>query len=1086
MNILGRIQGALPPEIPVFSRVRNAGLGREDHSQPPLRFATGSPQPAEENHMLNYLVAFALQNRALMVLLFIAAAGFGGWRLANLPIDAFPDTTPVQVQINTTAPALGPEDIEQQITLPVELAVSGLPGLDEVRSISKFGFSQVVATFTDETSVYDARQFITERLNTIALPEGIEQPQLGPIATGLGEVFHYMLHSDNPDRSLTELRTLHDWIVKPELLKTSGVAEVNSWGGFEKQYHVIIRPDALIKHGLLLRDVHDALARNNANVGGGQLTRAGESMLVHGLGRVSNATDIENIVVLAHEGTPVRVRDVAEVRIDHEIRRGAVTFQGEGEAVLGLGFMLMGENSQAVTRELRERLETAKSALPDDVELTIVYDRTELVSNVIETVQHNLLAGALLVVVVLFLLLGNIRAGLLVAATIPLALLFAVIGMHEMAIAASLLSLGAMDFGIIVDGSVVMTESNLRRLREEQERLGRKLNRAERLGCVIRSSQEVARPVAFGMGIIAVVFFPVLALQGIESKLFSPMAWTFIFALFGALAVALLLSPVLSYYLLPRNATPERHGLGSLLVVVYRVLLRGALRFRWLVVATSILLLAATSLLATRLGGEFLPRLSEGATVCNVIRLAGVSIESSVEYNSRIERLLLKAFPDEVRFVWSRIGSAEVATDPMGTELTDIFIALHPRGQWSKAKTQGELVAAMETELGDLPGLNIAYTQPIEMRMNEMVSGIRSDLGIKVFGDDFDTLVRISDDIQRVLLEMEGATDISADQITGQPALQIQVDQEKIARYGVPTADVLDFVAAMGGLDAGLVYEGQRVFPLVLRLPDDYRSDPARIEHAIIPTLDGPLLEVGQLASVLETTTPATINREWGRRLIRVQANVRDRDVASFVAEAKDKVAAQITLPEGYLLEWGGQFKNLERARLRLSIVVPLTLILIFFLLYFSLNRFRDVLIIYTGIPFAAIGGVIALYLRDMPFSVSAAVGFIALCGIAVLNGQVLVTAIHRFREEGTDLAEAVREAAIQRLRPVLATGITDAVGFLPMAMSTGVGAEVQRPLATVVVGGILSATLLTLLVLPALYLIANGRRKKSGTADER
>lgn len=1026
--------------------------------------------------MLNRLISFALHNRGLVLLLFLFAAGFGLWRLANLPIDAFPDTTPVQVQINTTAPALGPEEIEQQITLPVELAVSGLPGLTEVRSVSKFGFSQVVATFSDDTSVYDARQFISERLNTVELPEGIGRPQLGPIATGLGEVFHYMLHSGNPDRTLTELRTLHDWVVKPELLKTPGVAEVNSWGGYEKQYHVIVRPEALIKHGLVLHDVHEALQRNNANVGGGQLTRAGESLLVHGLGRVDSVPEIENIVVLAHEGTPVRIQDVAEVCVDHEIRRGAVTFQGQGEAVLGLGFMLMGENSQEVTEALRARLATAKAALPDDVDVTIVYDRTELIASVIETVRHNLAAGAVLVIVVLFLLLGNIRAGILVALTIPLAMLYAVIGMYELAIAASLLSLGAMDFGILVDGSVVMTETNLRRLREEQARLGRKLTSAERLAAFLQSSKEVARPIAFGMGIIVVVFIPVLSLQGIEYKMFSPMAWTFIFALLGALAIALLLSPVLSFYLLPRNARPERKGLGHLLTAIYSVLLGATLKLRWLVIAGTIVLVAVTAMLSTRLGGEFLPRLGEGAVVANVIRLAGVSIESSADYNTRIERILIDAFPDEVKYVWSRIGSAEVATDPMGTELTDIFVALHPRDEWRAAATQADLVAAFENELGDLPGLNIAYTQPIEMRLNEMVSGIRSDLGIKIYGDDFDTLVRISDEVQRVLLEMAGAADLSADQITGQPALQVQVDQEKIARYGVPAADVLDFVEAAGGIDAGRIYEGQRVFPLVLRLPDAFRTDPDRLRGAVIPTRAGQQLTLTQLASVETASTPSTINREWSRRLIRVQANVRDRDVASFVAEAKERIANQVELPDGYLIDWGGQFQNLERARLRLSIVVPVTLLLIFFLLYFSLQSLRDVLIIYTGIPFAAIGGIFALYARGIPFSVSAAVGFIALCGIAVLNGQVLVSAIHRLREDGLGVLEAVRGAARQRLRPVLATGITDAAGFLPMALSTGIGAEVQRPLATVVVGGMLTATLLTLFVLPAIYVMVHRR----------
>ena len=1024
--------------------------------------------------MLDKIVRFGLQNRLLVLLLFAVVFALGAWRALQLPVDAFPDTTPVQVQINTTTPALNPQEVEQQITLPVELAISGLPGLENVRSVSKFGFSQVVATFRDGTSIYDARQFVTERLNTVQLPEEIDAPQLGPISTGLGEVFHYIVRSDNSAHDLTELRTLHDWVIRPALLAVPGVAEVNSWGGYEKQYHVVVDPERLIKFDLSLNDVERALRTNNLNVGGGQIERSGESLLVHGLGRVETISDIEGIMIAAYRGIPIRISDVAEVVIGHEIRRGAVTFQGEGEAVLGLGFMLMGENSRLVTEKLRERLDSVKASLPEDVSVDIVYDRTELVTKVIETVTHNLLAGAGLVILVLFVLLGNVRAALLVGLAVPLAMLFAILGMFEMAIAASLLSLGAIDFGIIVDGSVVMTEANLRRLRKEQERLGRKLTASERFEAILDSSREIVRPVAFGMGIIIAVFLPILTLQGLEGKMFRPMAWTFIFALIGALLIAILLSPILSYYLLPRNTPAERKGPIYLLTIAYGWALRMALRGRWPIIAGTIGLFAFTSGLAMTLGGEFIPRLSEGSAVANVIRLAGVSIGTSTRYNTRIENLLLDAFPNEIKHVWSRIGTAEVATDPMGIELTDIFISFHPREQWQRASTQAELIGAIEQSLGDLPGVNIAYTQPIEMRLNEMVSGIRADVGIKIYGDDFDALVRVSDDIQRILLDMDGASDISADQLTGQPTLQIDINENKIARYGIARSDVLDFVRAVGGIEVGNVYEGQRVFPLVLRLPDSHRESPDVLAASRVPTELGPQLELRQLADLREIETPATINREWGRRLIRVQVNVRDRDIASFVEEARSRIAAEVILPEGYFIDWGGQFENLERARARLAIIVPATLFLIFFLLYFSLGKMRDVLIIYTGIPFAFIGGVTALWWRGIPFSVSAAIGFIALCGIAVLNGQVLIAAIRRFREEGLPVAAAVVEAGKQRLRPVLATAITDAVGFLPMAISTGVGAEVQRPLATVVIGGVLSATMLTLIVLPILYVITN------------
>jgi cobalt-zinc-cadmium resistance protein CzcA len=1026
--------------------------------------------------MLEKLTDFALKNRLLVLLMCLAICGVGMWRAVQLPIDAFPDTSPVQVQVNTSAAALNAIEIEQQITLPIELAISGLPGLAEVRSVSKFGFSQVVAVFDDGVNIYLARQFISERLNTVQLPEEIERPQLGPISTGLGEVLHYVMRSDNPDRSLTEIRELHDWVVKPELLKVPGVAEVNSWGGFEKQFHVIIDPEALIKYGLTLGEVRTALERNNHNAGGGQLTRGGESLLVHGLGRVENEAQIGDIVITAHQGTPIHVHDVAEVRIGHEIRQGAVTFQGRGEALMGLGFMLLGENSNEVTHALRQRLESAAKALPGDIELTVVYDRTQLVGEVIGTVRHNLALGALLVVVVLFLLLGNVRAGLLVAVTIPMAMLFAVLGMFEFSIAASLLSLGAIDFGILVDGSVVMTETNLRRLREAQAAKGGRLTARERLDCMMQSSREIVRPIVFGMGIILVVFIPILTLEGVEGKMFRPMAFTFILALTGALFLAVFVSPVLSYYALPWNARPERRGLGHALTAFYGWVLGGALHLRWLILAAMIPVVAVTGVTMTRLGAEFTPRLSEGAVVANVIRLAGVAIPTSVDYNTRIEQLLLDEFPSEIKYVWSRIGVAEIATDPMGIELTDIFLTLEPREQWQRAKTQAGLTAQIETVLAELPGLNIGYSQPIELRMNELSAGIRSDLGILVYGDDFDELVRISDDIQRVLLGIEGAADISVDQLTGQPTLQVEIDRERIARHGIPAGDVLDFIEALGGTPVGSIYEGQRVFPLVMRLPDASREDLDTLAKMPITTAAGQQLELRQLAEIRVTDSPATINREWSRRLIRVQTNVRGRDVGSFVDEARARIAAEVRLPEGYLVDWGGQFQNLERAQWRLALIVPLTLLLVFVLLYFSLGSLRDVLIIYTGIPFAAVGGIFALYLRGIPFSVSAAVGFIALSGLAVLNGQVLVAAIRGYRKEGKGLREAVREGGMQRLRPVLATAVTDAAGFIPMALSTGVGAEVQRPLATVVVGGVLTDTLLTLLVLPCLYFIAHRR----------
>jgi cobalt-zinc-cadmium resistance protein CzcA len=1020
--------------------------------------------------MLDKIIEFALNNRLLVIVLFAVSVGAGIRAMRLTSVDAFPDTTPVQVQINTNAPALNPAEIEQQITLPVELAIFGLPGLTNVRSVSKFGFSQIVATFDDDTHIYDARQLILERLGSVELPEGIERPQLGPISTGLGEVFHYLVRTDNPERTLDDLRTLHDWVVKPELRKVAGVAEINSWGGFERQYHVIVTPEKLVKYHLTFDNVFTALEENNHNVGGGQVVTSGQALLVHGLGRVTTIEQIENIVIKAEQGVPVRIRDIATVAVGHEIRRGAVTAQGQGEVVLGLGFMLMGENSKEVTEKLRDRLRAVRQALPDDVILEVVYDRIELVDEVISTVTHNLVIGAILVILVLFLLLGNLRAGLLVALTIPLAMLFAFLGMYELSIAASLLSLGAIDFGVVIDGSVVMTENNLRRLAEKERALGRSLNRKERFETILTSSKEVVRPIVFGMGIILIVFVPILTLESIEGKMFRPMAWTFIFAMLGALLVALALNPILSYYLLPRRAQERESRIIQAVHTGYASLLAHVVRRRSILFGSVAVVLAITVFIGMRLGGEFVPRLSEGAIVINTIRLAGVDIDESVSYNSRIEALLLEHFPDEIKHIWSRIGSAEVTTDPMGTELTDIFIALHPREKWQRANSQAELVQKMTEVVDDLPGLNMVFTQPIEMRMNEMVAGIRSDVGIKIFGDDFDELVRLSDEIQRILLTMPSTADLSGEQITGQPMLQISVNQDKIARQGIAARNVLDVIEAVGGRRVGEIFEGQRRFQLAVRLPDAQRTDPEALANTLIPGENGTLLPLRMLADVRETEGPATINREWGRRLIKVQCNVGDRDVASFVAEAQARIVEEIDLPEGYVIEWGGQFEHLIRSRERFMIVVPLTLAFIFLLLYFSLRRLREVFIIYTGISFAAVGGVFALWLRGIPFSVSAAVGFIALSGIAVLNGQVLVAAIRKFRDEGLAVSEAVISAAKQRLRPVLATAITDAAGFIPMAISTGVGAEVQRPLATVVIGGVVTSTLLTLVVLPMIY----------------
>ncbi|QOJ14135.1 MAG: efflux RND transporter permease subunit [Planctomycetia bacterium] len=1012
--------------------------------------------------MLNQIITWSLKNRFLVIVVSLLFAGLGVLALRQLDIDAFPDTTPAQVQINTIAPSLSPEEVERQITFPVEQSLSGIPRLENLRSVSKFGFSQVVVTFADGTDIYFARQLVAERLATVELPEGLSRPQMGPIATGLGEVFHYVVRSDRHD--LTELRTLHDWSIKPALRAVPGVAEVNSWGGYEKVYEVQVDPDRLVKHALSFDEVTGALRANNANVGGGNMARGGGTLLVHGLGRVSGIEQITNIPITARDGVPIRVKDVAEVKLGHEIRRGAVTADGKGEAVLGLGFMLMGQNSHEVTSRLKTKLEELQPSLPVGVTVETVYDRTELVDEVIGTVKANLFEGGLFVIAVLFVFLGNLRAGLIVAAAIPLSMLFAFDAMLRFGIAGSLLSLGAIDFGLVVDSSVIMIENCVRQL--SHNTAGR-----NRIDVIRDAAIEVRKPTMFGELIIIIVFLPILTLEGIEGKMFRPMALTFIFALVGSLVLSLTLMPVLASLLLPKRVKETEPLVVRIAQRLYGPALRGAMRARAAVVIAAVTLLLLTLIIARGLGSEFVPKLTEGSIIANVVRLAGTDLDESVRYNTLMERAILKAFPDEVKHVWSRIGSAEVATDPMGTELTDVFIMLHPRDRWTKASTQGELVEAMNRELRDLPGQRIAFTQPIEMRMNEMGSGVRADVAIKLFGDDLAVLTQKGTEIADLVTGLDGAEDVSTEQLTGQPVLQVQIDQQAIARYGIPARAVLDLVESIGGMELGEVTEGQLRFPLTVRLPERLRRDPAAVGAILLPTPHGERIPLARLATIREVEGPSTITREWGQRRTTVQTNIRGRDVASFVDEAKRMIAQDIRLPEGrYRLEWGGQFENLERARTRLLVVVPVALLLIFLLLYLSFGSVRLAILVFTAVPLAMTGGVAALWLRGMPFSISAAVGFIALSGVAVLNGLVMVTFIRQLRQQGVAVDEAVISGSLVRLRPVLMTALVAAFGFIPMAIATGMGAEVQRPLATVVIGGVVSSTFLTLFVLPVLY----------------
>jgi cobalt-zinc-cadmium resistance protein CzcA len=1010
--------------------------------------------------VLTQFIDLCLRRRALVLVAagLLAIVGVASFR--KLPFDAFPDTTPVQVSINTTAPALSPLEVERQITSVVEQSIGGLTGLTEVRSVSKFGLSQVTATFDDDTDVYLARQVVSERLGTLELPADVGRPSLGPVSTGLGEVFQYLVKSDT--LSPRELRTLHHWVVRPQMMQVAGVAEINTWGGYEKQFHVVVDPDRLVKHALSLDDVADALRKNNRNAAGGSLDEGGEGRLIQGQGLVSSVADIESIVVAAVEGAPIHMRDVASVVEGHEIRRGALTADGKGEAVLGLGFMLTGENSRALTQRLEARLAEAQSSVPAGVTLEPVYSRSTLVDQVLSTVRNNLLEGALLVIVVLFIFLGEVRAGLIVALAIPLSMLFAFNAMLRFGIAGSLMSLGAIDFGLVVDSSLIMVENASRRLDEDS---------SERsvLEVVRDAAVEVRKPTLFGELIIIIVYLPILALEGVEGKLFRPMALTVVFALLGSMLLSLTVMPVLASLVLKKGRGRGDSRLIGWLKRAYRPLLGFALRRRGLVLGLAAALVVNAGLAATQLGSEFVPRLREQSIVINTVRLAGVSLDESVRYGSQVERHLLAGYSNEIDNIWTRTGSAEVATDPMGLEVSDVFITLKPRGAWKRGATQDDLMRAMAKDLDGMPGMRSVFTQPIEMRMNEMIAGLRADVGIKLYGDDFDILRTKANEIRTIVENVPGATDVSVDQMTGLPMLVIEVDREAAGRHGVAVSEVLEVVDALGTRKVGEVIEGQRRFDLVLRLDQASRQSAERIGQILVSTASGRRLPLSALAKIDVVDGPSSISREWARRRISVQVNVRDRDVGSFVSELRAALK-KVQLPAGYYTRLGGQFENIERARARLLVVVPIALLLILSLLYITYGRVTDALRVFSGVPFAAVGGVAALWLRGMPFSISAGVGFIALSGVAVLGDMVLVSQVQRLLRQGRELDTAIREAAETRIRPVLMTGFVAALGFVPMALNTGVGAEVQRPLATVVIGGIITATIATLFVLPVLY----------------
>ena len=1016
--------------------------------------------------MLRRLIDFSLENRTLVLIAAALLIVGGAYSLARLPIDAVPDITNVQVQILTKAPALGPVEIEQFVTYPIEAAMSGLPNLVEIRSVSRYGLSAITVVFEDGVNVYFARQLVNERLSQAreAIPPGFGNPEMGPVSTGLGEV--YMFTVEGEGFSPMERRTVLDWDIAPRLRAIPGVTEVNVWGGLPKQYQVVVEPARLVAYGLSLHEVFEAVERGTGNSGGGYIEHNREQYVIRGEGLAGSIADLERVVIKAGpEGTPVTVRNVAQVREGAMLRIGAATRDGEGETVIGMAQMLAGENALQVATRLRETVDDLQESLPKGIRIATYYSREDLVRRVIGTVETNLMEGGLLVVAVLFAFLGNLRAGLIVASAIPISMLLAFTGMVQSRISANLMSLGAIDFGLIVDGAVVLVENVVRRLSEPdgRQKTVRQLT--------AEAAHEVVRPVSFAIAIIILVYLPILTLGGIEGKMFKPMASTVVFALAGSFLLTLTVIPVLASIFLRKRASEHEPRLVALLRRIYRTALDWCFGHRKTVVGAGLALVGIAALLATMLGGEFIPELDEGDITLQVVRLSSVGLSEAVAGSLRVERVL-RRFP-EVKTVVTRLGSPEIATDVMGIELGDVFAILKPRSEWTSARTKGELIEKMEAAVMQaVPGVGLSFTQPIEMRFNELIAGVRSDVAVKLFGDDLGMLARKGAEIAAVLGAVPGAADVRLEQTTGLPVVRVKVDRDRCARYGISVGDVLDTVeAARAGRAVGTVFEGQRRFGLVVRLSDEATASIEAFGNVPVATPSGVSIPLAQLADISIDTGPAQISREAVRRRVVVELNVRGRDVASFVREAGERIRKEVELPSGYYIRWGGQFENLQAASRRLAAVVPLALGLIFAMLYFTFGSLRPAALIYLNVPFAAIGGIFALLARGMPFSISAGVGFIALFGVAVLNGVVLMTQIRDF-EEKTDLdtLNVLRRACDLRMRPVLMTALVASLGFVPMAISTGSGAEVQRPLATVVIGGLVTSTALTLFVLPTVY----------------
>ncbi|MHA6573262.1 CusA/CzcA family heavy metal efflux RND transporter [Pseudomonas yamanorum] len=1045
--------------------------------------------------MFERLIQFAIEQRIIVLLAVLLMAGVGIASYQKLPIDAVPDITNVQVQINSAAAGFSPLETEQRITFPIETAMAGLPGLQQTRSLSRSGLSQVTVIFKDGTDLFFARQLVNERLQVAReqLPDGIET-MMGPISTGLGEIFLWTVEAKDGARkedgsayTPTDLRVIQDWIIKPQLRNVPGVAEINTIGGFAKEYQIAPDPKRLAAYNLTLGDLVTALERNNANVGAGYIERSGEQLLIRAPGQVGSIDDIANIVITTSDGTPIRVRNVAQVDIGRELRTGAATENGR-EVVLGTVFMLIGENSRTVSQAVAKKLEEINRSLPDGVVAVTVYDRTNLVEKAISTVKKNLFEGALLVVAVLFLFLGNIRAALITAMVIPLAMLFTFTGMFTNKVSANLMSLGALDFGIIVDGAVVIVENSIRRLAHAQQRHGRLLTRSERLHEVFAAAKEARRALIFGQLIIMVVYLPIFALTGVAGKMFHPMAFTVVIALLGAMILSVTFVPAAIALFVTGKVKEEENLVMRTARRVYAPVLDWVMARRPLVFGLAVLTIVVSGAVASRMGSEFIPSLSEGDFALQAMRVPGTSLTQSVHMQQQLEKTLMAEVP-EIERVFARTGTAEIASDPMPPNISDSYVMLKPKDQWPDPKKSREaIIADIQRASAIVPGSVYELSQPIQLRFNELISGVRSDVAVKVFGDDMAVLNKTAGEIAETLQTLKGASEVKVEQTSGLPVLTINIDRDKAARFGLNVGDVQDTIAvAVGGRQAGTMYEGDRRFDMVVRLSDALRTDIEGLSRLLIPipalanNAAGQLgfIALSEVASLDLVLGPNQISRENGKRLVIVSANVRGRDIGSFVEEAGTAIGTQVKIPAGYWTSWGGQFEQLKEASERLRIVVPVALLLVFGLLFMMFNNLKDGLLVFTGIPFALTGGIMALWLRDIPLSISAGVGFIALSGVAVLNGLVMIAFIRSLREEGRSLSVAINEGALTRLRPVLMTALVASLGFIPMALATGTGAEVQRPLATVVIGGIISSTLLTLLVLPALYHWAHRREEQ-------